>query len=194
MPWKRFCWFFICSQNVTFYSTFGPLGLEKVIEISWNWRPKAGFKIYGKSIEFNENVVFCSLSGAPQWSKMTKKLPKTCFIWLRQRRPKSLFGMLSGTPQNRHFFDLGSFFIWFLLWKAPKIKKSQFWASSEGPLNFTSKGSWAVNSGLLRKVPHDYSKDVQSHFLGCFLGPPRIVIFLIWGLFSYDSFCENDQK
>ena len=194
MPWKRFCWFSICSQNVTFYITFGPFGLEKMTEKGRNWRPKAGFKIYGKSIEFNENVVFYSLSGVQQCSRMTKKWPKTCLFLLWQRRPKSLFGMLSGTPQNRHFFDLGTFWIAILLSKAPKIKKSQFWASSEGPINFTSKGSWDVNFELLRKVPHNYGKDVQSHFLGCFLGPPRIVIFLILGPFLYDSFCKNDQK
>ena len=109
MPWKPFCWFLICSQNVTFYNTFEHFGLEKMTEKGRNWRQKAGFKIYGKSIEFNENVVFYSLSGVQQCSRMTNKWPKTCLFLLWQRRPKSLFGMLSGTPQNRHFFDLGSF-------------------------------------------------------------------------------------
>ena len=45
-----------------------------------------------------------------------------------------------------------------------------------------------------KRVFFYYGKDVQSHFLGCFLGPPRIVIFLIWGAFLYDSFCKNNPK
>ena len=74
MPWKPFCWFLICSQNVTFYNTFGHFGLEKMTEKGRNWRPKAGFKIYWKSIELNENAVFCILSGAPRWSKIIKQI------------------------------------------------------------------------------------------------------------------------
>ena len=35
--------------------------------------PKGVFQTYGKSIEFNENVVFYSLSGAPLCSRTTKK-------------------------------------------------------------------------------------------------------------------------
>jgi len=191
MPWKRFCWFLICSQNVTFYNTFGHLGLEKVTEKGRNSRPKAGFEIYGKSIEFNENVVFYSLSGVQQCSRMTKKWPKTCLFLLWQRRPKSLFGMLSGTPQNRHFFWFGVFSWANPFVKAPKIKKSQFWASSEGLLNFTSKGSWDVNFELLRKVPHNYGKDLQSHFLGCFLGLPESYFFWFWVLFCMIPFVKT---
>ena len=46
-----------------FFDTVATLGLQKMTERRQNGGPKGGFETYGKSMEFNENVVFYSLSG-----------------------------------------------------------------------------------------------------------------------------------
>ena len=95
-------------------------------------RPKGGFQTYGKSIEFNETVVFYSLSGAPLCSRTTKKGQKWLIFCLRQTRPKSLLGCYLGPPR----IDNSS------IWGLP-MRKS---------LCEMSQNSLIVNSELPRKA------------------------------------------
>ena len=98
-----------------------------------NRGPKGGFQTYGKSIEFNENVVFYSLSGAPLCSRTTKKGQKWLIFCLRQTRPKSLLGCYLGPPR----IDNSS------IWGLP-MRKS---------LCEMSQNNLIVNSELPRRAP-----------------------------------------
>ena len=112
-----------------FYDTFGPMGHRT----KPNRGPKGGFQTYGKSIEFNETVVFYSLSGAPLCSRTTKKGQKWLLFCLRQTRPKSLLGCYLGPSR----IDILS------IWGIPERKS----------FCEMSQNSLIVNSELPRKAP-----------------------------------------